>query len=92
MKESDVYRLCNNIKIREEKFGGLVYDRRTDEIRWVNQTAFEILRLINGKNKLTDVFNVLTEKYNIDSKRLKTEMLALINELIGDKIIEKLRK
>ncbi|MQK95412.1 PqqD family peptide modification chaperone, partial [Escherichia coli] len=52
-----------NIKIREEDFGALLYDTIEDCVLQVNKIGLFIVLSCNGKSSIKDIINMIHEKY-----------------------------
>jgi len=59
--------IAYNIVIREEYFGGLVFNKSTVNVYEINKESYKLLNLIDGKRSLRDIMS-LYQKNRCDAK------------------------
>jgi len=64
-------RLKENIKFREEFFGGLLFNRNTRKICSVNKTGALIIKMIKKGKTRMEIFNFLKKKFRLNKTDLK---------------------
>lgn len=83
-----VVRLCSVVRLRQEFFGGLVYDTRNGNTLEVDKSTFQFLDLIKGGAfNIEEVLIYLIEKKIIT--KLDSSTIDTLEKLIELKIIEK---
>ncbi|MFQ6034373.1 MAG: PqqD family protein [Sedimentisphaerales bacterium] len=74
-------------KIRKEKFGTVVFDTLTEKIFVTDQIGGEILQLIEERNDLPDIVNILTDSYDGDRQMIEKDVVEFIDQLKSNRII-----
>ena len=82
MKVGKKPKLWEYLKIRKDLDGHIVY-HPVFPILYINDTGAEILKYCNGKNTIEDIAYKISEKYNIESKKVKSDIESFLGEL-GD--------
>lgn len=76
-----------HIKIREEKFGTVIFDTLREKVFVVNETGKDILNLLKEGKVVEDITGTLTTAYNVQPKDIKEDIVGFIRQLEEDKII-----
>lgn len=77
-----------HVKVRQEKFGAVVFETLREKVYVTNETGADILRLL-GEGKETDaIVSELAEKYNCEPEAIKTDIKDLIITLKNNKIVK----
>lgn len=69
------------VKIREEKFGAVIFDTLREKVYITNQTGKEILRLLQEGKSKQEIIQILSESYEYDPLQLQQEVIDFISEL-----------
>ena len=75
-----------HIKIREEKFGTVVFDTLREKVFVVNETGKDILNLLRQGKLIEDIIGLLASAYNVQPKDIKEDVASFIKQLEQDKI------
>ena len=75
-----------HIKIREEKFGTVVFDTLREKVFVVNETGKDILNLLKEGKLIEDIIGLLASAYNVQPKDIKEDVASFIKQLEQDKI------
>jgi hypothetical protein len=74
-------------KIRKEKFGTVVFDTLTEKIFITDEIGGEILKLIEQGNDLSEILNVLSNRYDGDRKMIEKDTIEFVGQLQSSNII-----
>jgi len=77
-------RISDDVVIREEYFGALIFDRRSLSVTEANESTLRLLRLVDGKRTMEEV----AEAYGSVSELPKAEVLAFLEEIRRKGIVE----
>jgi putative mycofactocin binding protein MftB len=80
-------RLAQYVKFREEKFGGVLFETRTEKVFTLNPTATAILREIASGDEATIAVR-LKERFTDQGGAIEREVSAFLAELRQRKLIE----
>ena len=75
-----------HIKIREEKFGTVVFDTLREKVFVVNETGKDILNLLKEGKLIEDIIGLLASAYNVQPKDIKEDVAGFIKQVEKDKI------
>jgi len=82
-------RLARYVKFREEKFGGVVFETRSEKVYTLNPTAAAVLREIQSGSTEAEIRDRLKDRYAADdSGTIERELEALIADLRSKGLIE----
>lgn len=70
-----------HIKVRQERFGAVVFDTLREKVFVSNSTGADILRLLCEEESIGDICDELSQSYDGDPAQLKTEVNNFIDEL-----------
>jgi hypothetical protein len=71
--------LKRTVRLREEEFGGLVYDRETSDIFEVNHIGYEILKLCTGELTVDEIALRIALKYGEDVEKVKSDVKSFLD-------------
>jgi putative mycofactocin binding protein MftB len=80
-------RLAQYVKFREEKFGGVLFETRTEKVFTLNPTATAVLREIASGDEATIAVR-LKERFTDQGGAIEREVSAFLAELRQRKLIE----
>jgi putative mycofactocin binding protein MftB len=80
-------RLAQYVKFREEKFGGVLFETRTEKVFTLNPTATAVLREITSGDEAT-IAARLKERFSDQGGAIEREVSAFLAELRQRKLIE----
>lgn len=75
------------VKIREEKFGGVLFDTLREKVFVTNKTGKDILQLVNENKNQEEIVGILKEKYNEESSIIEKDIISFIDGLKKDGIL-----
>lgn len=77
-----------HVRVRQEKFGAVVFETLREKVFVTNETGADILRLL-GEGKETDtIVRELAEKYDCEPEVIKADIKDLIVILQNNKIVK----
>lgn len=76
-----------HVKIREEKFGTVIFETLREKIFITNQTGKSIVDLLQKGYSTEKIISILTEGYNDEDGRIKSDAIEFIEQLKANKII-----
>ena len=74
-------RLAKFVKFREEKFGGVLFETRSEKVFTLNPTAAAVVREIEKGADEHEIAQRLKERYDDPSGAIEREALALLADL-----------
>ena len=81
-------KLAQYVKFREEKFGGVVFETRSEKVYTLNPTATAVVREIEAGSDERAIPGRLREHFNDDSGAIEREAVAFIAELRQKGLVE----
>ena len=77
-----------HVKVRQEKFGAVVFETLREKVFVTNGTGSQILRSLNN-NELVDVVDELAKIYNCNPEIIKDDVEEFITKLKDNGIMKK---
>jgi flagellar motor switch protein FliG len=77
-----------HVKVRQEKFGAVVFETLREKVFVTNSTGSQILRSLNN-NELADVVDELAKIYNCNPEMIKDDVEEFITQLKDNGIMKK---
>ena len=74
-------KLAKYVKFREEKFGGVLFETRSEKVYTLNPTATAVVREIQAGSAALEIPGRLKERFRDDSGAIEREAAAFIAEL-----------
>jgi hypothetical protein len=81
-------RLAKFVKFREEKFGGVLFETRSEKVFTLNPTAAAAVREIETGADEREIARRLKDRYDDPSGAIEREALALIADLRQKGLVE----
>ena len=81
-------RLARYVKFREEKFGGVLFETRSEKVFTLNPTAAAVVREIAAGCAETDIAGRLKERFDDPGRSIEREVAALMAELRDRGLVE----
>lgn len=75
------------VKIREEKFGSVIFETLREKIFVTNETGRDILRLLEEEHSFEKIVDILSNIYSADTAEIKNDVNSFINQLKDKGII-----
>lgn len=79
--------LTEHTKIRNEKFGTVVFDTLTEKIFITDPVGSEILQLIKQGKGLAEIVSDLGEIFDADSESIEKDVIEFTDQLKASNII-----
>jgi hypothetical protein len=73
--------LARYVKFREEKFGGVLFETRSEKVFTLNPTAAAVIREIAGGGARGDIVRRLRDRFDDHDGAIEREVTAFIAEL-----------
>jgi len=81
-------KLSKYTKFREEKFGAVLFETRSEKVFTLNPSAAAVVREITGGGDLPLILARLRERFQDSQQAIEREALAFIGELRDQGLIE----
>jgi hypothetical protein len=81
-------RLAKFVKFREEKFGGVLFETRSEKVYTLNATAAAVVREINAGAGAHEISARLKERFHDPDGTIEREVAALLVDLRQKGLVE----
>ena len=81
-------KLARYVKFREEKFGGVLFETRSEKVFTLNPTATAVVREIQAGSDERDIPARLKARYNDQDGTIEREVTEFVAELRGKGLVE----
>ena len=81
-------KLAKYVKFREEKFGGVLFETRSEKVYTLNPTATAVVREIQTGCDESDIPARLKERFRDDGTTVEREAKAFVAELRQKGLVE----
>ena len=81
-------RLAKQVKFREEKFGGVLFETRSEKVFTLNPTAAAVVREIAAGRAEHEIASHLTDRFSDPNGAIAREVAALIADLRQKGLVE----
>ena len=81
-------KLAKYVKFREEKFGGVLFETRSEKVYTLNPTATAVVREIQAGSAERDIPGRLKHLFQGDGGAIEREAVAFIAELRSKGLLE----
>jgi PqqD family protein of HPr-rel-A system len=81
-------RLAKFVKFREEKFGGVLFETRSEKVFTLNPTAAAVVREIQAGRDETEIASRLKSRFDDPAGTIEREVSALLAELRAKGLVE----
>jgi hypothetical protein len=81
-------KLTQYVKFREEKFGGVLFETRSEKVYTLNPTATAVVREIQAGASERDIPGRLKTRFRDESGTIEREAIAFIAELRQKGLVE----
>jgi hypothetical protein len=81
-------KLAKYVKFREEKFGSVLFETRSEKVFTLNPTATAVVREIQAGSDERDIPGRLKERFRDDGGAIEREAQAFIAELRQKGLVE----
>lgn len=76
-----------NVRVREEKFGSVIFDTLKEKVFVTSKTGSDILQLVNENKSQDEIIGILKERYNEDPEVLEKDVIGFIDRLRNESIL-----
>jgi len=76
------------VKFREEKFGGVLFETRSEKVYTLNPTATAVVREIQAGSSERDIPGLLRARFRDEGGAIEREAVAFIAELRQKGLVE----
>lgn len=77
-----------HVKVRNEKFGSVVFETLREKVYATNETGSDILKLLEEKSTEAEIASRLAEKYGCDCKTVENDVREYVACLKEKNILE----
>jgi putative mycofactocin binding protein MftB len=81
-------KLAKFVKFREEKFGGVLFETRSEKVFTLNPTAVAVVRELAGGGDDAAIAARVTQRFDGDAATIEREVRALLVELRSKGLVE----
>ena len=81
-------RLAKNVKFREEKFGGVLFETRSEKVYTLTPTAAAVVKQVAAGKSASQMAPELAQSYDADGPTIEREVQAFISELAEKGLVE----
>ena len=81
-------RLAKFVKFREEKFGGVLFETRSEKVFTLNPTAAAVVREIEAGRDEKEIASRLKDRFDDPSGSIEREVAVLVAELRAKGLVE----
>jgi hypothetical protein len=81
-------RLAKYVKFREERFGGVLFETRSEKVFTLNPSAAAVVREVAAGTHEGDIARLLRDRFDDRGGALDRDVGALIAELRGKGLVE----
>ena len=80
--------LAKHVKFREEKFGGVLFETRSEKVFTLNATAAAVVREVAAGCDEKDIAARLTDRFSGPAAAIEREVASLITDLRQKGLVE----
>jgi len=81
-------RLAKFVKFREEKFGGVLFETRSEKVFTLNSTGAAVVREIEAGRDESEIASRLKDHFDDPSGSIEKEVAALLADLRAKGLVE----
>ena len=81
-------RLARYVKFREEKFGGVLFETRSEKVFTLNATAASVVREIAAGRSEPEIVALLKDRFEGSQEAIEREVSSLIGDLRQRGLVE----
>lgn len=87
-KEDRIPKLRGGVIIRQEDFGLLIFDPKTDTIFETNHIGAEMLQNCDGKRGLSELSKLIADMFETELQVVSSDVKSFLTELVNIGLIE----
>lgn len=80
-------KLAKHVKVREEKFGAVVFDTLREKVFVVNEQGADILRHVMDGKSQEETIEALTRTYNGPHETIREDVANFISQLLENNLL-----
>ena len=81
-------RLAKNVKFREEKFGGVLFETRSEKVYTLTPTAAAVVKQVAEGRAPGEIAPALAQRFEADGTTIEREVKAFLAELAQKGLVE----
>ena len=81
-------RLAKHVKFREEKFGGVLFETRSEKVYTLNPTATAVIRALESGAAPSEIADRIKAEFEGNAVLIEQEISALLADLRGKGLVE----
>ena len=81
-------RLAKNVKFREEKFGGVLFETRSEKVYTLNPTATAVIRALESGAAPSEIADRIKAEFEGNAVVIEQEISELLADLRGKGLVE----
>ncbi|HEX7271370.1 MAG TPA: PqqD family protein [Casimicrobiaceae bacterium] len=81
-------RLTKYVKFREEKFGGVLFETRSEKVFTLNPVATAVVREITAGREAAEIIRRLKERFQDPNRAIEKEATDFISDLRAKGLVE----
>lgn len=75
------------VKIREEKFGTVIFDTLREKVFITNESGKDIVHLLEEGQSIDKIVDVLADTYGLESAQIREDVISFISQLKDNSIV-----
>lgn len=79
--------LQKHAKVRDEKFGAVIFDTQREKVYVTNDVGKEILKLIRNGQTLEEIVQHFTNLYDEEPSTIKHDVISFLEDLRNSKLL-----
>lgn len=76
-----------HVKIREEKFGTVIFETLKEKVFVTNEAGKQILDLLQKQKPVEDMVEILTDSYDAHPEKIRQDLNSFISQLKDNGIL-----
>jgi hypothetical protein len=81
-------RLAKHVKFREEKFGGVLFETRSEKVYTLTPTAAAVVKQVSQGRPAGEIAPALVETFEADGTTIERDVKAFLAELSAKGLVE----
>ena len=81
-------RLAKHVKFREEKFGGVLFETRSEKVYTLTPTAAAVVKQVSQGKAAAEIAPAMVETFDADGATIERDVKAFLSELAEKGLVE----
>ena len=81
-------RLAKHVKFREEKFGGVLFETRSEKVYTLTPTAAAVVKQVAQGRAANEIAPALVQTFDADGATVERDVKAFLTELTEKGLVE----